>query len=234
MADKSGYEKIDENGNVVWVLNKEYVYNQRLKESGIPHHISDVGFNNLIRNQFNGDAIAQSISVVNNLPEHLAKNSGLALFGPVQVGKTFILQNILMEIMKKYLKHTMYISSPLYFDLLKSSYSKSDDEQRAAAVFQIRLINEIEVLGLDDVGVEKVTGFNIDWIGEQFWELIENRMKLGKITFMTSNLKWNGLRDRFGNIHGERIVTRMMEIMKGVEINGGTFRFDNMKEKYDE
>ena len=118
--------------------------------------------------------------------------------------------------------------------MLKSSYSKSDDEQRAAAVFQIRLINEIEVLGLDDVGVEKVTGFNIDWIGEQFWELIENCMKLGKITFMTSNLRWEGLRDRFGNIHGERIVTRMMEIMKGVEINGGTFRFDNMKEKYDE
>ena len=81
----------------------------------------------------------------------------------------------------------------------------------ALQFYQDKILSEIknvEVLILDDIGVEKIS----DWVNEMLFNILDHRMKFKKITIFTSNAKIEDLQ------HDDRIKSRLHKMCLSVKM----------------
>jgi len=133
---------------------------------------------------------------------------GIMLVGPVGTGKTHLAIAILQELIKK--GHAgAYVTVPELLDEIRDSIS-SDVKGGSAKLMQ--LVKTIPVLVLDDMGTEKAT----EWVRERLFVIINARYEDMKPTIITTNCGIEELQERIG----ERTVSRLWEMCKGVVLEG--------------
>ena len=139
---------------------------------------------------FKGDADALVIvnKYLDNLKKMKERGIGLFLYGKYGVGKTFLLNASFMEIIKRKLTYSVYLTT---FADLCSIYFDSWKDVKAKGIYN-RIIN-VDFLGLDEVNKTTTTGF--DKASENptihvaiFEELLRYRSVRLKPTWFTSNV----------------------------------------------
>lgn len=73
-----------------------------------------------------------------------------------------------------------------------------------------------DLLALDDLGMERPT----DWAKETITRLIDARTMRGLPTIITSNYRLGQLRDIWGGVEGDRLVSRIAGSCERVEMSG--------------
>ncbi len=139
---------------------------------------------------------------------------GLYLHGSFGSGKTYILAALLNELAKTGV-NTVIMYYPEMLRLLKESFSSDFDEK-------MNLFKTCDVLLLDDLGAEHVTGWNRD---EILSTILNYRMEEGLPTFITSNLNKDELvehlsyTDSFKDpLKAQRIVQRINQLTEDMEM----------------
>ena len=139
---------------------------------------------------------------------------GLYLHGSFGSGKTYILAALLNELAKNG-ANTVIMYYPEMLRNLKESFSSDFDDK-------MNLFKTCDVLLLDDLGAEHVTGWNRD---EILSTILNYRMEEGLPTFITSNLNKEELiehlsyTDSFKDpLKAERIVQRINQLTEDMEM----------------
>ena len=139
---------------------------------------------------------------------------GLFLHGSFGSGKTYILAALLNELAKNG-ANTVIMYYPEMLRNLKESFSSDFDDK-------MNLFKTCDVLLLDDLGAEHVTGWNRD---EILSTILNYRMEEGLPTFITSNLNKEELiehlsyTDSFKDpLKAERIVQRINQLTEDMEM----------------
>lgn len=139
---------------------------------------------------------------------------GLYLHGSFGSGKTYILAALLNELAKNG-ANTVIMYYPEMLRNLKESFSSDFDNK-------MNLFKTCDVLLLDDLGAEHVTGWNRD---EILSTILNYRMEEGLPTFITSNLNKEELiehlsyTDSFKDpLKAERIVQRINQLTEDMEM----------------
>jgi len=125
---------------------------------------------------------------------------GLIMEGPVGCGKSHLAVSILREVIAK--GYTgLYYNSP---DLLSEIRATFSNEQGPSEDDILEELAGVDLLVLDDLGAEKVSGFVLD----RFYLIINKRYENCKPIIVTTNLDQETLINRLG----ERIVSRLLEM----------------------
>ena len=166
-------------------------------------------------------------------------DAGLYLYGPVGVGKTYILSALIFkQIENEWPKEPIFyleLESPKHkwqYDgeyphlicmpamLAKIRESFNGGKKTVSKIIQ-EYIDE-SILFLDDIGVEKPT----EYVIETLYLIINGRYEEEKQTVFSSNLSPVDLANRIG----DRTVSRMLEMCKVIEITGKDRRLEQTKQ----
>lgn len=137
------------------------------------------------------------------------QSKGLFLFGRAGTGKTHLAVKIAQE-----LDGAKFQKVPKLMLELKANFDGSGYENEII----IEKLSNVPVLILDDMGAEKAS----DWVAETMYILIDERYGNMKPTVITSNYSPSELAQRFG----DRIVSRIMEMCRVIEIKTSDKRKD--------
>lgn len=144
--------------------------------------------------------------------------TGIALYGPVGVGKTHLAAAILAAIVRRNITslgppHLMFASVPL---LLREIAWLRNEAQPGGQrdIFQ-RLFSD-DLLVLDDLGLEQITDDTL----QDIFLIINGRLNAAKPTIMTTNFEPQALKEKVG----VRIGDRLLEACEWYEIRGESFR----------
>jgi primosomal protein DnaI len=139
---------------------------------------------------------------------------GLFLHGSFGSGKTYILAALLNELAKNG-ANTVIMYYPEMLRNLKESFSSDFDNK-------MNLFKTCDVLLLDDLGAEHVTGWNRD---EILSTILNYRMEEGLPTFITSNLNKEELSEHLSYTDGfkdtvkaQRIIQRINQLTEDMEL----------------
>lgn len=184
---------------------EETIYNKRLQFANIPNEFTSLTINSFDTNLYKSDkskniAIAAKKMTGNYIKEFerfLELGKGLYYYSDTKgSGKTRLavsLGNVLLKNLKKQVK---FITCS---DLLKEIKNTYNQESKYTESQLIEGINNVDILIVDDIGVEKSTS----WVNEMLFSIFDNRMKYRKITIFTSNCIIEDLE------HDERIKSRL-------------------------
>lgn len=212
-CNDSGWElkRIDEDGNEIYGNCSCGIRNRRIAKgrrnfSQIPEVFKDSKISNFDSSVYEKEdskkLIEASLKAVNYWLENFEemKNRGMGLYISSVAkgsGKTKMAASIANELVEKGIL-TLFATSVDILSAIKSTWTRDSETTEE------KLINNLliaDVLILDDFGTEKETG----WVNEKFYQIINSRYTMNKITIFTSNTKINNLN------YDERIINRVKE-----------------------
>ena len=139
-----------------------------------------------------------------------SKIKGLYLNGSFGSGKTYLISAALNELAKENHKIAI-IYYPEFLRSLKESFSDPDTYNE-----KFRLIKNVEILLIDDIGAETMTEWSRD---EVLGTILQYRMQEGLTTFFTSNLTIKDLEEHFSistkgveKVKAKRIIERIKQL----------------------
>ncbi|MED4715264.1 ATP-binding protein [Bacillus badius] len=124
------------------------------------------------------------------------QGKGLYLYSSIKgSGKTRLAAGILNALLKTQDSNEQPLS--IYYsptaDLIGEIKKTFSEESNIKSSDIIDSVKKVDVLILDDIGVEKVT----DWVEETFTRILDFRLQHQKITIFTSNLSIDELDDKY-------------------------------------
>lgn len=183
------------------------------------HGLRDKSLHQYIFDHDNGSnpVMKKARVYVRNWKEALRNNTGLLLFGDVGTGKSFFAGCIANALLDQDVPVLM-TSFPTILNQLTGVYP----EER---VEFINSLNDYDLLIIDDLGVERSTGFSM----EQMFEVIDRRYRCGKLMIITTNLTLEQLRNPPDLAHA-RIYERILERCAPILFSGENFRKQKSEE----
>lgn len=175
------------------------------------NYILDANFNNFdISTTARSKALDYARSVVASGKD---MQKGLYIYGNFGTGKTYFLSALANELAQNNIK-SIIVFMPDLSRNLKNAMAENLLESR------VNLLKNVDVLMLDDLGGEMISGWLRD---EIIAPIIQYRMLHNKPIYITSNLDYNLLREHFAatkddldNIKSNRILERIKEMTKRV------------------
>lgn len=133
------------------------------------------------------------------------------IVGPTGSGKTHCLCAMLKErILSRFdKKNCLFLPVEDLLDDLRSCYSDKNDSREDVLITRLK---EIDILGLDDLGSERMT----DWVFSKMYQIINNRYNNMKLIYITSNLDLSELSSKFD----ERIASRLFQMCETIRLEG--------------
>jgi DNA replication protein DnaC len=180
---------------------REFFLNNRLRQAQIPRRFLNKSLKNFrcsdsIRRQLvkGAEAFIKGFNLKGDF------YPGLLMEGPVGCGKSHLAVSILREVIAK--GYTgLYYNSP---DLLSEIRATFGNDQGPSEDDILEELARVDLLVLDDLGAEKVSGFVLD----RFYLIINKRYENCKPIVVTTNLDQETLINRLG----DRIVSRLLEM----------------------
>jgi DNA replication protein DnaC len=169
--------------------------------------------------------------------EYPVDNTGLLLIGNIGVGKTHLAVGIIKElILSKGIACLFYD----YRELLKQIQNSYNDSVKATELEVLRPVFETEVLVLDELGAVKPT----EWVWDTVSLILNARYNDNRTTIITTNFpnlgererhrnsgirsfeaaKYSAEKETLGDRIGERMLSRLHEMCRIIEMEGADFR----------
>ena len=191
----------------------DQIVNKKLEFANIPEVFKDLTINSFRTDLYERPESRQKAMVVKKMAANYVKNfetfqeegKGLYLYSNIKgSGKTRMaisIGNALMKVKRVGVKYTTTL------DLLDEIKKTFDKDSRVTESDLINSIRKIDVLILDDVGVENPT----PWVKSIFYSILDGRMDNNKITIFTSNLSMDELQ------HDDRLKSRIEKMALPIE-----------------
>ena len=135
----------------------------------------------------------------------------LIICGRSGVGKTFLSEAILADVLGRG-RTGLYFSAGEFFDTLADAAFARTDE--AASIEP--LIRRCDLLVIDDLGTEFVNSL----VEAEFFRVLNDRLRSGKTTVISTNLTLNEIASRYS----ERVFSRLMSSFKLIKLTGEDIR----------
>lgn len=192
--------------------------NRLVEKYEIQPYQKSVTFNDYVpstQSQRNAKEIAMSF--------HDLEQTTLFIQGKPGVGKTH-LSYCISEFWKEQDKTSLFVDVPNLMNTIKSSYNRNSYFSEEELM---RLINDVDLLVLDDIGAEyaKDNDGLENWVSEQLIKIINFRE--GKRNVYTTNYDSKTLQKKYGMLSG-RIISRMMNNAKFLKIDGHDYRLKGL------
>jgi len=171
--------------------------------------------------------------------EYPVETTGLMLLGPIGVGKTHLAVGILRELVTQKGANCLFYD---YRELLKAIQNSYNSTVQATELEILQPVFETEVLVLDELGAVKPT----EWVWDTVSHILNTRYNDKRTTIITSNfddlppssrlagdeamaasrrIAARAARDEtLGDRIGERMRSRLHEMCRKIEMEGGDFR----------
>lgn len=149
------------------------------------------------------------------IPFRTDTKNGMYLWGKVGVGKTHTLYALKEYYARKLMKLTVKNFTE-YLQSIKATF----DESYKKDILDVYEKDGMSFIAYDDIGTEKES----EWAGEQVYRLVNYLYENGDPFIFTSNLSLKDLSNRFGEIMGDRIASRIAEMAHVVELKGSDRR----------
>ncbi len=191
----------------------DQIIDKKLEFANIPEVFKDLTINSFRIDLYSKDESRQKAMVAKKMAANFVKNfetfqeegKGLYLYSNIKgSGKTRMaisIGNALMKVKRVGVKYTTTI------DLLDEIKKTFDKDSKVTESDLINSIRKIDVLILDDVGVENPT----PWVKSIFYSILDGRMDNNKITIFTSNLSMDELQ------HDDRLKSRIEKMALPIE-----------------
>lgn len=164
---------------------------------------------------------AQAIKTAKEFLEN--PQAGLYIYGSPGTGKTFLAAIIAQKLIHAG-KTVIFGDVPSLLDDLKDTFDKKNSQTLSDLK---NLLCNVDVLVLDDLGTENPT----EWAVEQIYTIVNRRYNEGdKPIIVTSNFTPSVVAGRLNNptkresqnesVTGDRIVSRLLQMCKGITIKG--------------
>ena len=190
---------------------KQLQLEKRVTSSEIPQRYHGKTFEDYIETDSNKDALDCAKWILDN------NEFGLLITGGCGCGKTMLSAIIANESIKRG-RTVLFATVP---DLLNNIKRKFNSESGTEDI--VKSIKNVDVLVLDDFGVEKMT----DWVAETLFTIINERYNNQRQTIITSNLTVQAMESNLNGEYSEtgtRIISRIRSMCKRVEIKGKDWR----------
>lgn len=206
------------------------IINRKLDFANIPLEFSELTINsfdvNLYTTEENKEkarvAKKSAVNFINNFELFSSQGKGLYLYSEVKgSGKTRMAASIGNALIKTKSIGVKYTTTMDLLNEIKKTFHK---DSKITESDLIETIKKVEVLILDDVGVEEPT----NWVNTIFYNLLNGRMINKKITIFTSNTNIETLR------HDDRIKNRIEKMGLPIEFPNESIRSNLAKQENEE
>lgn len=204
-CDGSGLILIDSNTGAICQCQHDKSLENKLKFANIPEEFKELTVNSFDSGMYSKDDSIQRAIVAKRAAVNFIKNyevfkeegKGLYFYSEVKgSGKTRMAASIGNALIKTRKIGVKYITTIDLLDEIKKTWHKESEISGSAL---LEAIKEIEVLIMDDVGVEDPTA----WVKTVFYSILNGRMINKKVTIFTSNATIDELK------HDDRIRNRI-------------------------
>lgn len=151
------------------------------------------------------------VVALNELQKFTVGRESICLQGPAGRGKTHLALGV-ARIAREKGSSVLALKTIDLLTRIKRTYDKKDD---AAEVAIMRVLKNIDLLVIDDIGVEKTT----EWVLAKLYEVIDFRHRR-KSTIFTTNLTGKAMQAK----EGAALVSRIMGAEINLEIDGKDWR----------
>jgi DNA replication protein DnaC len=147
----------------------------------------------------------------------------LVLSGVPGIGKSHLSYAINKAIRSKGYK-TLFIKSTDLLDAIKETYNYHSNISQDQI---FKMINDLDLLVLDDLGgeYEKKDPNNQEnetWASDVLYKVVD--MRLGKSLITTTNYSESEIVKKYGQVQGNRILSRIMENATAIRVEGADLR----------
>lgn len=115
---------------------------------------------------------------------------------------------------------SLYINIPDLMTAIKDTFNKQSKTTEAEIM---KIINNVDLLVLDEIGAEyvKAEDGRESWSVDKLYQIMNSR--IGKTNVLTTNYSAGDLIKKYGH-HGGRLVSRMMQGTKVIQVQGEDWR----------
>jgi DNA replication protein DnaC len=190
---------------------REKILLSRLKKANIPEEFSSLTISSfridVYETKEHQERAARAKRVAANYvrkfhnPE--VKGKGLYLYSYTKgSGKTRLMASILNALTKQYEVLTLFMKADELLNEIRRTFNPESKVNTSQLIQQIK---DVDVLAIDDIGVEKVS----DWVEETLTSILDYRMTNHKPTLFTSNLSVDELDHRYAQGRVKSRIERM-------------------------
>ncbi len=191
-------------------FNEQNKYKNNIYLLEVPKEIKEASMKDIdSKNKARFEIIKWLINFLENYQPRSGMK-GLYLNGSFGCGKTYLISAALNELAKKEHKIAI-IYYPEFLRSLKESFSDPETYNE-----KFKLIKNVELLLIDDIGAETMTEWSRD---EVLGTILQYRMQEGLTTFFTSNLTIKDLEEHFSistkgveKVKAKRIIERIKQL----------------------
>ena len=137
---------------------------------------------------------------------------GYFVYGPVGTGKTHLTKGLLI----KWAATGRTCKFTTVAELMDEIKGAMNRDSKISVLETIQKYADYDILALDDFGAERTTEFT----QEKFLSILETRLRIGRPTFVTSNLIGEDLKSRYDI----RILDRLRELFLFLQVTGASYR----------
>lgn len=229
-CDGSGLIITNNDWGGICQCQKDKAFNKKLAFANIPEEFRDLTINSFDTNLYstqefvNKATIAKKAAVnfIINFNDFKEQGKGLYFYNYIKgSGKTRLAASIGNALMKQYRADVRYTTTPDLIMEIKKTFHKDSDTTESDLIDSIR---KVDVLILDDVGVEDPT----PWVKTTFYSILNGRMISKKVTIFTSNSTIDDLK------HDDRIRNRIERMAVPIEFPNESIRSKLAKEENEE
>jgi len=130
---------------------------------------------------------------------------GYYFWGNVGAGKTYTAAILANELMKRHFVEVLFLKMPEAVARIKKTFG-SDKKNPDKDLFD--KMREVEMLILDDLGIEKVS----DWLADEIYQVVEHRYSNNLPMIITSNQSLSDI----GQVYREQVASRITQKTKSI------------------
>lgn len=181
--------------------------------------LASASFENYETDRSNCEILKIAQKYVDNFDQMYERCQGLLLYGDVGNGKSYTAACIANALLNRGISVVM----TSFASILNDWSAASDDGL-------IGRFNSVRLLILDDLGIERDTGYAL----EKIFAVIDGRVRSGRPLIVTTNLSPQIMRASDVDIKYRRIYDRILEVCYPVRFEGKSFRSADTVRRYDE
>ncbi len=166
------------------------------------------------RNKLTEAAKSAAYDIIKHFPD---VKKGLFLWGNPGTGKTLLSTIILTELITRHAVDGRFVKiSRNFFNRLRASFIEGSENYGTTREIE-KEYAEVDILVVDDFGTQRDSA----WEQETLYNLVDARYETEKFTVFTSN---NNPLTALKDISGGRVLSRMKEMCRIMEISGPDYR----------
>ena len=209
ICHNSGWEFLKDGGQgtvreCVCGIRQKQIMNSRLSFANLPENFKNVRFNNFdtsvyedVKSRNKAETAVKAVNHwLNNFEDMQERGMGLYLYSAAKgSGKTRMAASIANELIYEKKMQVKFATSLQILSEIKASWDNHTESKL------LGFLSTTAILIIDDFGIEQPR----DWIGEKFYQIVNNRYVDKKITIFTSNARLDLLE------YDDRITNRIKE-----------------------